>query len=134
MVNSKKVKKYVRYANFHTANAATKYTLLVDGYTSTLNNGLKHHNRQKFSTFDSNDDVHFTTNCASLIFRAWWFNGFNPCQYSHLNGKYNSGGKMSFDTYSKNIVAHSGIHWYSNGFSGDSDSLIFTEMKVRRKL
>ena len=41
---------------------------------------------------------------------------------------------MATDTYSKNILIHSGVHWFSNGFNTPSDSLIFTEMKVRRKL
>ena len=40
---------------------------------------------------------------------------------------------MAIDVYSKNILINSGIHWYSNGFNGGFDSLIFTEMKVRRK-
>ena len=86
ILNAKKIKKYVRYANFHTTDDATKYNLLVNGYTGTLNDEVKHHNRQKFSTFDSDNDAHFTTNCASIIFRAWWFNGFNSCQYSLYSG------------------------------------------------
>ena len=86
ILNAKKIKKYVRYANFHTTDDVTKYNLLVNGYTGTLNDEVKHHNRQKFSTFDSDNDAHFTTNCASIIFRAWWFNGFNSCQYSLYSG------------------------------------------------
>ena len=41
---------------------------------------------------------------------------------------------MAIDVASKNILHESGIHLYSNRFNANSDSLIFTEMKVRRKL
>ena len=125
MMNARKIKKSAKYANLHITNNATKYTLLVNGYSGTLNDALKYHNCQKYPTFDS------TLNSASLLIGSWWFHG---CHASRLNGKYYSGGKMAFDIYSKNILVHSGIHWYSNGFNGDSDSLIFTEIKVRRKL
>ena len=131
MINAKKIKKSAIYANFLITNAATKYTLLVNGYTGTLKDALKDHNRQKFSAFDSDNDSHPSVNCGSLLFSGWWFSN---CHVSNLNGKYYSGGKMAFDIYNKNILIHSGIHWYSNGFNGPSDSLILTEMKVRRKV
>ena len=131
MMNAKKIKKSVRYANFHITNAATKYTLFVNGYIGTLADALKRHNRKKFTTFDSDNDPHPTLNCASHLFGAWWFDN---CHASHLNGKYFSGGKMSIDRSDRIILIHTGIHWYSNGFNGPSDSLIFTEMKLRRKL
>ena len=131
MINAKKVKKSVRYTNFHITNAASKYTLHVNGYTGTLADALKPHNRQKFSTFDSDNDSRSTANCASWLFGGWWF---TDCHDSNLNGKYYSGGKMAIDYDSKNILIYTGVQWLSNGFNGDSDSLVFTEMKVRRKL
>ena len=39
---------------------------------------------------------------------------------------------MTMDAHGKNILAETGIHWLSTGFNGDHDSLIFTEMKVRK--
>ena len=97
MVNAKKIKKSVRYANFHITNAATKYTLHENGYTGTLDDALKLHNRQKFSTFDSDNDSSSMYHCASnFLVRGgggcWWFQG---CYSTHLNGKYYSGGEMS---------------------------------------
>ena len=131
MMNGKKIKKSVRYANFHITNAATKYTLHVNGYTGTLADSLGYNNRQKFSTFDSDNDSKSNENCALKFFGGWWFNG---CFSTHLNGKYYSSGKMSIDSYDKIILRNSGIHWASPGFNGAPDSLVFTEMKVRRKL
>ena len=103
----------------------------MHGYTGTLNDALKWHDRQKFSTFDSDNDGSSTADCVSKLFGDWWF--FH-CNDSHLNGKYYSGGKMAIDVNSKNILIYTGIHWYSNGFNDYTDSLIFTEMKLRRKL
>ena len=123
------MKKSAIYANFHITNAAAKYALLVNGYTGTLKDALKHHTRQKFSTFDVDSDNITRFNCASLLFGGWWF---NIAMLVILMGSITI--KMAFDIYSKNILAHSGIHWYSNEFNGDSYSLIFTEIKVRRKL
>ena len=130
MMNAKMIKKSVKYANFLIANAATKYTLHVNGYNGTLVDALKPHNRDKFSTFDSDNDI-YSKNCASVFFGGWWFNN---CHQSNLNGKYYSAGKMAIDAHSKNILTSTGIHWVSNGFNWFTDSLIFTEMKVRRKL
>ena len=90
-----------------------------------------HHNTQKYSTFDSDNDSHSRTNCASQLFGGLWF---KTCHDSHLNGSYYSGGKMAMDGHGKNIIAETGIHWLSTGFNGDHYSLIFTEMKVRKKL
>ena len=131
MMNAQKIKTSIKYANFHITNAATKYTLHVNGYTGTLADALKQHNRQKFSTFDSDNDSESTANCASWLFSGWWFSN---CHDSNLNGKYYPGGKMSNDYLGKTVFIHTGIQWHSNGFNNEYDSLIFTEMKVRRKL
>ena len=131
MMNNAKIKKSVRYEDFHIANAATKYILHVNGYNGTLINAFERHNLLKFSTFDSDNDS-YSENCALKYFGGWWF---HDCFDTHLNGKYYSAGKMSIDSYKNDILSNSGIHWLkSAGFNGGSDSLIFTEMKVRRKL
>ena len=56
MMNAKKIKKSVRYANFHINNAVNKYALHVNGYTGTLTDQLRPHNGIKFSTFDLDND------------------------------------------------------------------------------
>ena len=82
-MNTKEIKKSVRYANLHITTATAKYALHVNGYTGTLNDALKYHNRQKFSTFDSDKNSHSRNNCASQLFGRWWF---KACHDSHLNG------------------------------------------------
>ena len=60
----KRPKTYVKYANFHIASAATKYTLHVNGFTGTLLDALKEHNRRPFSTFDADNNKIFTVTIA----------------------------------------------------------------------
>ena len=130
MINAKKIKKSVKYAHFYINNADFNYTLHLNGFTGTLADAMKLNNNQKFSTFDSDND-NYIGHCASAHFGGWWF---DDCYHTHLNGKYYSGGKMAIDRDSNNILYATGIHWKSTRFNGFSDSLIFTEMKVRRKL
>ena len=107
-----------------------KYTLHVNGFKSTLADALKRLNRHRFSTFDSDNDSFSKKLCISVFLGLV----VADCLNTHLNGKYYSGGKMAFDVDSNNILTNSGVHWHSTGFNGVSDSLLFTEMKVGRKL
>ena len=136
MMNAKKTRKHVKYANFHIASASTKYTLHVSGFTGDSFDTLKEHNKQSFSTVDADNDSNSLTNCAFVFCAGWWFHG-TSCYHANLNGFYYSGGKMGIDVDNRNIPAEfSGIHWLSDGFNGRNgrDSLLFTEMKVRRKI
>ena len=102
----------------------------MNGFTSTIADALKYHNRQKFSTFDSDNDIDSAVNCASVPSRPWWF---ADCNASQFNEKYYSGGKMKIVARKQIHLIYYGIHWYSDGLNVFTDSVIFTEMKVRRK-
>lgn len=39
----------------------------------------------KFSTYDQDNDVHKTRNCAAFLGGGWWF---YACSSSNLNGPY----------------------------------------------
>ena len=104
------------------------YNLHVNGLNGALDNALKQNNRHKISTFDSKNDSH-QNNCASIYFGGWWF---SDCFITHLNGKYHSAGKMVISSYNNVVLTDSGIHWWSTGFNERTDSLIFTEMKIRK--
>ena len=87
---------------------------------------------EKFTTFDTDNDIYTQNNWAVHYFGGWWF---DSCYSAYLNGKYYSGGKMSHDADGATPLSWTGIHWHTAGFSnGASDSLIFSEMKVRRNL
>ena len=62
-----------------------------------------------FSTYDRDNDLDTTSNCAAVWVGAWWF---KSCSYSDLNGKWGDG-----------------LYWKN---SKDKDiHATFSEMKVR---
>ena len=75
---------------------------------------LAYHNRMKFSTKDSDNDVYSYDNCAVDRKGSWWY---KRCHYSNLNGLYLGAGQTS----------GTGIRWYY----WKSQSMKQTEMKVR---
>ena len=119
---------YAQYSMFTIGDDITEYTLNVGGYSGTAGDGLitdatygvKHnHSGMKFSTKDNDNDKRTGNSCALEFKGAWWF---NDCMQSHLNAPYHpNGGSVSSWT---------GILWYD--WKGNTYSLKFTEMKVRR--
>ena len=110
------------HSTFSIGDNTTEYTLNVGGYSGNAGDGLindtnwpvaHNHNGSKFSTKDNNGG------CARLWRGAWWF---NSCMQSHLNAPYHPNGGPVSDW--------SGILWYD--WKGNTYSLKFTEMKVRR--
>lgn len=109
---------YARYSYFYVGNSDTKYKLTISGYSGTAGTSLDNHNGRMFTTRDQDNDLRGSVNCA-VHYKAngWWF---NSCYAVSLNGPYICG------QVQKTWV---GIIWHS--FRGDSDSLKFTEMKLR---
>lgn len=126
MKNNKNIKQHAKYKKFQLGNADTRYTLYVDDHTGTATNELMALNKNEFSTFDNDNDQNLAGNCAYLYGSGWWHGN---CFATNLNGKYYPGGRMT-----RSQIA-TGIHWsQANSFSSHSNSLILTEMKVRRRL
>lgn len=125
MKNLKGVYQHVKYKEFEIANENRQYLLHVGKYSGTATDELKINNGQRFTTFDNDNDVHSTANCGDAYKSGWWFKN---CFTGNLNGIYHSGGKVT--------VTASGIHWGAKTPFSDyyENSLLFTEMKVRRNL
>ena len=125
MKNLKGVYQHVKYKEFEIANENRQYLLHVGKYSGTATDELKINNGQRFTTFDNDNDVHSTANCGDAYKSGWWFKN---CFTGNLNGIYHSGGKVT--------VAASGMHWGAKTPFSDyyENSLLFTEMKVRRNL
>ena len=124
MKNAKGMMKYVKYSKFQVGNAGTSYMIHVDDHSGSASNELAYNNGMRFSTFDIDLDLH-GLHCGKEFNSGWWFKG---CFTANLNGKFFPGGIMD-------SVESSGIHWGRTNFSNHKDlPLIFSEMKVRRKL
>ena len=110
---------YAQYNKFEILDATAKYALVVQGYSGTAGDSLTGHNIMRFTTKDKDHDTYQDGNCAQHHQGDWWF---NRCFRSHLNGPYVP------ECNTKNWF---GIIWYH--WKGKNCSLVFTEMKVRRK-
>ena len=112
---------YAQYTSFSVGDAASKYILLVSGYSGTAGDSLAsnslHHNGSKFSTRDQDNDV-WSGHCAQSFKGGWWY-GY--CHASNLNGLYHGGSHLSYAD---------GVNWAR--WKGAHYSLKFTEMKVRQ--
>uniref|UniRef100_A0A1X7UEG4 Fibrinogen C-terminal domain-containing protein n=1 Tax=Amphimedon queenslandica TaxID=400682 RepID=A0A1X7UEG4_AMPQE len=110
---------YAKYNNFEILDSYTQYTLVIQGYTGTAGDSLMSiHNMMKFTTKDKDNDKRGGSNCANDHPGAWWYNN---CYSALLNAPY---------SHSSSVSAWTGVIW--NAFKGNSYSLKFTEMKVRR--
>ncbi|XP_025102662.1 fibrinogen-like protein A [Pomacea canaliculata] len=107
---------YAEYSTFRVDGPETNYTLTVSGYSGNAGDSMALHNKQKFSTYDRDNDRWSTGNCAAHYNAAWWY---NLCHVSHLNGRYKSDGADADD----------GIRWYHTHY--DSRSFTFSEMKMQ---
>jgi hypothetical protein len=111
-------KRFAKYSQFQIFDPTFKYAIIVRGYSGNANDSLSGHNLMKFSTKDSDNDIHLSHNCAEGA-GGWWF---SACFSGFLNGVYFNNPTSAPDWH--------GIIWYS--WKGKKYSLKFTEMKVRR--
>uniref|UniRef100_A0A8C5FRI2 Fibrinogen C-terminal domain-containing protein n=1 Tax=Gadus morhua TaxID=8049 RepID=A0A8C5FRI2_GADMO len=81
-------KAFVEYSSFNVAPEKDGYRLTFMptswGYQNN-GNSLDHHNLQKFSTFDKDQDLYSGNNCARLWLGGWWYNN---CYHANPNGEY----------------------------------------------
>ena len=115
---------FAKYDQFSVGDEDSDYTLSVSGYQSASTAGdslTSHHNGQRFSTPDRDNDAWgYGGHCAVQFHGPWWHG--NNCYYGLLTGKYfTSGGPR----YSRPL----GIIWYH--WKGWYYSLRVAEMKIR---
>ncbi|PIK49584.1 putative microfibril-associated glycoprotein 4-like [Apostichopus japonicus] len=106
------------YYKFFVGSEAQNYTLAISEYEPSSNAGdsLMVHNGLGFSTWDRDNDMWTTGNCALDYKSAWWF---SSCHTSNLNAPYL---RPPFE-FAK------GIMWQTWG--GERTSMIYTEMKIK---
>jgi len=78
------------YSYMYLDNEANKYRLHIGGFTGDcLGDSMDHigyfHNGMKFTTYDSDNDMATTGNCAVNRLGAWWY---NSCEWANFNGYY----------------------------------------------
>lgn len=77
-------KAFARYSSFSVDPEASGFTLHFSGFTDGgAGDSMSHHNGQKFSTFDKDQDSS-NTNCARTYLGGFWY---NDCHHANPNGK-----------------------------------------------
>ncbi|XP_071835803.1 fibrinogen-like protein 1 [Apostichopus japonicus] len=121
---------FAEYDLFRINDENDKYRLSAVGtYSGTAGtsteekNGLGHHFRSSFSTYDQDNDM-ITGHCAIIKQGAWWF---NDCCVSNLNSIYSAGVVESTRRCCGGDVVS--ICW--NNLPGPDHNIKYTEMKIR---
>ena len=107
---------WAKYSDFEVNGPKKKYHLHVSGYSGNAGDKLSWNNNMEFSTYDQENDLHSTLNCAVYERGAWWY---NKCTTSNLNGDYDVFGEIPITRR---------VTWRDVS----DDHLQFTEMKLRR--
>ncbi|XP_076063331.1 microfibril-associated glycoprotein 4-like [Oratosquilla oratoria] len=108
--------RWAKYGFFHVRDSDSNYVMNCGRYTGDAGDSLSGHSGYKFTTHDSDNDVH-GENCAVKYKGAWWY---KKCHTSNLNGKYLKGTTESFAD---------GVVW--KNWRGHHYSLRSSEMKIR---
>ncbi|KAK3592492.1 hypothetical protein CHS0354_014992 [Potamilus streckersoni] len=103
------------YDTISVGEESSGYRLTVKTYSGTAGDSFSYHSDMKFSTIDRDNDKTNSTQCAILSKSGWWH---NYCHTSNLNGIYGSN-------------YFTGIIWRT--YTGYNKSLIYSDMKIRRK-
>ena len=109
--------RHARYGNFRVASESEGYRLTAVNFTGDAGDGLNFQNGMRFTTKDTDNDIHTTNNCAHSHKGAWWYRN---CHESNLNGRY-LGRTPAKDAY--------GVSWYP--WRGYGYSLKTVTMKIR---
>uniref|UniRef100_A0AAY4BFM1 Fibrinogen C-terminal domain-containing protein n=1 Tax=Denticeps clupeoides TaxID=299321 RepID=A0AAY4BFM1_9TELE len=118
MVDFEGNKAFAQYSTFSVGSEEEGYKLTVGDLASGgAGNSLAHHNGQKFSTFDKDQDS-YDGNCAKTYLGAFWYNG---CHHANPNGIYLWGKDATYYGI--------GVNWYH--WKGHEYSLKFISMKIR---
>ncbi|XP_078664669.1 microfibril-associated glycoprotein 4-like [Branchiostoma floridae x Branchiostoma belcheri] len=107
---------YAAYSSFSITDESDQYRLTVSGYSGDAGDSMTPHNGHRFSTKDSDNDVH-AGHCSRIYKGAWWY---YQCHHSNLNGLYHLGAHSSHAD---------GVNWYH--WKGHRYSLKRTTMKIR---
>jgi len=79
---------YAEYSTFRVLSEAENYTLQVGGFSGNASRDAcgRNHNGQQFSTFDRDNDLWSSGNCAAKYGGFWW----RDCGGCRVNGASSS--------------------------------------------
>ena len=113
---------YAQYRKFMVGSEDTEYTLYIGNYTGDAGDSLSYSNYAKFSTYDEDNDLVSSSNCASSYRGGWWYKGSNCFQ-----------GKLNGDAYSSSTSYSTSSSRYYVVWPGASSTALYSvtmEIKI----
>ena len=108
---------YAAYNTFDISDRSDEYRLTVGGYSGNAGDSLFIHTGNRFTTYDNDNYMSASGNCAQRYSGAWWYQN---CHSSNLNGLCLNGHHSSYAN---------GVNWAS--LEGYHYSLKTTILKIR---
>ena len=99
---------FAQYKQFVVGSEDTEYTLYIGNYTGDAGDYLSYSNYTKFSTYDEDNDLVSSINCASSYRGGWWYKGSN-CFQGKLNGDASSSSSSYSSSSSKYYTMWPGV-------------------------
>ncbi|XP_052761679.1 ficolin-1-like [Mya arenaria] len=95
---------FAHYQTFTVHGAATKYRMNVDayGYKGSINELFADHDNMAFSTYERDNYVHATANCAGSGGGGWWWK--KCCLLGNLNGIFGKKGEGGLNYYDSSHI------------------------------
>ena len=81
---------WAEYSTFIVDSEATKYQLMVGGYSGTAGDALFGANNMKFSTIDNDNDKKAAKSCAPVQGGGFWWNSCGPFKVTACADKRHS--------------------------------------------
>jgi len=82
---------YAEYATFTVQNETYNYRLQVSGYSGNIGyDALSYQNNMMFTTYDRDNDLSTSFNCAAGNGGGFWYNQCASCSVNALRGKGDS--------------------------------------------
>ena len=79
---------FAEYSSFSVDSEAANYTLEIGGYWGNAGDALSFHNGKMFTTYDRDNDVLSSENCAVLLGGGFWYQKCGYCFVNRADGKW----------------------------------------------
>ena len=109
------------YQTFQVAGAADKYKLTIGEGEGEGRDAMAVHNGQKFTTYDSDNDLYAPKSCGYIEQGGWWY---AACYHANLNGPHTRPSLPGIDPNNAVLEWHDGAKY---------QALSSVEMKIRVK-
>ena len=77
---------YAEYSTFAVFSEEYNYRLLVSGYSGNAGDALRYHDKMMFTTYDRDNDLWSSNNCAVVNGGGFWYKACSWCAVNTVRG------------------------------------------------